>query len=63
MGAGVEPGYVDQVVRRQEYEAAHPETEIIYLGPHWQAIIREEAGVTVITRHDLRVLLDKLEAL
>ena len=37
--------------------------EIIYLGPFWQAIIREEAGQTIITRHALKGLLDKLEAL
>jgi hypothetical protein len=36
-----EPEYVDQVPRREAYEAAHPETEIIYIGPYWQAIIRE----------------------
>ena len=57
-----EPGYADQVPRREAYEKAHPETEIIYLGPHWQAIIREETGLTVITRLDLRGLLDKLES-
>ncbi len=58
-----EPEYVDQVPRRLAYEAAHPKVEIIYLGPCWQAIIREEAGQTVITRYDLKGLLDKLEAL
>ena len=58
-----EPEYIDQVPRRQAYEAAHPEVEIIYLGPHWQAIIREGEGMTVITRHGLKQLLDKLESL
>ncbi len=58
-----EPGYMDQVPRRQAYEAAHPEVEIIYLGPCWQAIIREDAGETVITRYELKALLDKLESL
>jgi hypothetical protein len=58
-----EPEYVDQVPRRQTYEAAHPNVEIIYLGPVWQAIIRDEAGQTVITRYELRGLLDKLESL
>jgi len=58
-----EPGYVDQVPRRQAYEAAHPETEIIYAGAYWQAIIREEAGETVTTRYTLRELLDKLDEL
>ncbi len=57
-----EPGYVDQVPRRLAYEAAHPNVEILYLGPYWQAIIREEAGQTIITRYELRGLLDKLES-
>lgn len=56
-----EPEYVDQVPRREAYEAAHPETEIIYIGPYWQAIIREhDDGKTIITRHSLKALLDKL---
>lgn len=58
-----EPDYIDQVPRRLAYEAAHPETEIIYIRPYWQAIIREEAGQTITTRHHLKGLLDKLEAL
>jgi hypothetical protein len=58
-----EPEYVDQVPRRLAYEAAHPDVEILYLGPYWQAIIREETGKTIITRHALKGLLDKLEAL
>jgi len=58
-----EPDYVDQVPRRMAYEAAHPNVEILYLGPYWQAIIREDNGQTIITRHELRNLLDKLEAL
>jgi hypothetical protein len=59
-----EPEYVDQVPRRFAYEAAHPEVEIHYLGPYWQAIIHEEKdGKTIITRHSLKQLLDKLESL
>jgi len=58
-----EPSYVDQVPRRAAYEATHPETEIIYLGPYWQAIIREDTGQTIITRYELKQLLDKLESL
>jgi len=57
------PGYVDQVPRRQAYEAAHPGVEITYRGPYWKAVLREDAGETVITRYDLKDLLDKLEAL
>jgi hypothetical protein len=58
-----EPGYVDQVPRRVAYEKAHPDVEIIYLGPCWQAIIHEESGQTVVTRYELKSLLDKLESL
>jgi hypothetical protein len=59
-----EPEYVDQVPRRFAYEAAHPDVEILYFGPYWQAIIREENdGKTIITRHSLKALLDKLESL
>lgn len=56
-----EPDYVDHVPRRLAWEAAHPNAEILYLGPFWQAIIREDDGMTVITRDSLRKLMDKLE--
>lgn len=59
-----EPEYVDQVPRREEYEAAHPNVEILYIGPYWQAIIREaNDGKTITTRHSLKALLDKLDSL
>jgi hypothetical protein len=59
-----QPEYVDQVPRRLEYEAAHPEVKITYLGPAWQAVITEDdQGETVITRYQLKALLDKLESL
>jgi len=58
-----EPDYIDQVPRRLEYQASHPHVEIRYFGPHWQAIVHEETGETVITRYGLRQLLDKLESL
>jgi hypothetical protein len=58
-----EPGYVDQVPRRAAYEAAHPDVKITYYGGFWQAVIPEAAGETVITRYELKALLDKLEAL
>ena len=57
------PEYVDQVPRRQAYEAAHPDVEIIYRGPYWKAVITEQTGQTVITRYELKDVLDKLEAL
>jgi hypothetical protein len=62
MTAG-EPEFADQVPRRQAYEAGHPEVEILYRGPYWKAVVREESGETVITRYELKDLLDKLEAL
>ena len=58
-----EPDYADQVPRREAYEAAHPNVEIIYMGSWWQAIIREADGRTIVNRYDLRTLLDKLESL
>jgi hypothetical protein len=58
-----EPDYVDQVPRRTAYEAAHPDVRITHHGPHWQAVIPEPAGETVITRYELKALLDKLESL
>jgi hypothetical protein len=58
-----EPEFVDQVPRRQAYEAEHPGVEITYRGPYWKAVVREESGETVIVRYDLKDLLDKLEAL
>lgn len=58
-----EPEYGDQVTRHMRYREAHPGTEIRYHGPHWQAIVPEENGETVITRLSLKKLLDKLESL
>ncbi len=62
MGRG-EPDYVDQVPRLSSYKHAHPDAEIIYLGSFWQYILREDNGVTVVTRMSLRLLLDRLEEL
>jgi hypothetical protein len=58
-----EPEFVDQVPRRQAYEAAHPEVQITYHGPYWRAVVNEQDGRTVISRYELKDLLDKLEAL
>ena len=58
-----EPEYIDQVPRRLASEAAHTNVEIIYIGPYWQAIVSEGEGKTIITRHSLKALLDKLESL
>jgi hypothetical protein len=58
-----EPEFVDQVPRREAFEAAHPDVEITYHGPYWKAVITEETGQTVITRYELKNVLDKPEAL
>jgi hypothetical protein len=63
MMAQGEPEYVDQVPRRQAYEAAHPETEIAYCGAYWQPVIREGRGETVVVRYELETLLNELQAL
>jgi hypothetical protein len=54
-------GYEDQVVRRQRFEAAHPEVRIAPVRAAWQAIIPTERGEDVVTRYELRHLLDELE--
>ena len=58
------PDEPDQVPRLQEFRATHPEV-IIGEGEFgtWQARIPEPNGETVMTRHLLRELLDKLESL
>jgi hypothetical protein len=58
------PNEPDQVPRLQRYRAAHPDVAIAAgeFGT-WQALIPEPAGETVITRHRLRDLLDKLDEL
>ena len=58
-----EPDYINQVSRRRAFEADHPDVQITYHGPHWEARIPHDAGETVINRYELRVLLDKLEKL
>jgi hypothetical protein len=51
----------DQVPRRARFEAAHPQVQIVYLGPAWQAVIPRDGGEDVLTRFELRDLLDELE--
>ena len=54
----------DQVMRLARFRAAHPEV-VIEAGEFgtWQGRIPEPDGETVVTRHVLRELLDKLAAL
>lgn len=58
------PDEPDQVARLIRFRAAHPD---VILGDGgfgtWQARIPELCGETVITRHTLRELLDKLTEL
>lgn len=56
-----EPDYADQVPRREAFEAAHPEVEILYHGPHWRAVIRRDGTEAEVVRYSLRQLLDKLD--
>jgi hypothetical protein len=58
-----EPEYAGQVPRLRAYKEAHPGVEILYLGPHWQAIIREDGGMTIAVRMSLKGLMDKLDSL
>ncbi len=55
--------YAAESSRRAAYEAAHPETDILYLGGFWQAILCRDRGMDIYTRFTLRELLDKLESL
>jgi hypothetical protein len=54
----------NQLLRLAQFRAAHPDV-IVEAGEFgtWQARIPEENGEIVITRHALRELLDKLDAL
>ena len=51
----------DQVVRLSRFRAAHPDVDVAAgeFGT-WQARIPEENGETIITRHLLGELLDRL---
>lgn len=52
----------DQVPRLLDFRAAHPEVTI-ELDGFWRAVIPAENGETVITRYELRAVLDKLDEL
>jgi hypothetical protein len=56
------PDFHDQVPRRLAFEQAHPEVRISYLRPAWQGVITlPDGGEQVVTRYELRLLLDALE--
>jgi hypothetical protein len=60
-------GWVDQVARREAFEAAHPSVKIQphVLGQPWTAVVPMPDGgkVTVTELWELGSLLDKLESL
>jgi hypothetical protein len=53
----------DQVPRKLAFEAAHQNVEILYRGAYWKAVVRGGTGETVVTRIELRELLDRLDEL
>jgi hypothetical protein len=53
-----------QAARLQQFRADHPGVIVgQYEFGTWQAVIPEPSGETVITRYELRELLDKLDEL
>jgi hypothetical protein len=56
------PDDPDQAVRLARFRAAHPDVDVAAgeFGT-WQARIPEENGETIITRHRLGELLDRLD--
>jgi hypothetical protein len=64
---GANPDDMDQVPRKLRFLAQHPGVQIVLNG-YWQAIIPagtvpREPSEVVITRYDLKVLLDELDKL
>jgi hypothetical protein len=57
-GARLHP---DQLSRRRQFQDAHPQVEIVCLGPAWQGVIHQPHGEDVVTRYELGALLDVLE--
>jgi hypothetical protein len=57
------PDEPDQVLRLRRFREEHPSVSIYTGLGYWQARIPEINGETVITRHFLQGLLDKLDAL
>lgn len=55
------PRHPDQASRRRRFQDAHPQVRIFFLGPAWQGLIPLPDGEAVITRYELRDLLDVLE--
>jgi hypothetical protein len=60
---GADGSWTDQVVRRQSFEAAHPGVAIALTREPWTwtATCQVDGHEHVVTQHELRYLLDKLE--
>ena len=54
------PAPVTDLLRREQMLAAHPDLKVSAGTGHWQAEITEPRGKTIITRHTLSELLDRL---
>ncbi len=58
------PDEPDQAAQLDQFRRTHPE---VVIGPDqfqtWRAIIPEASGETVVVRHTLRELLDRLDEL
>ena len=52
----------DQVPRLIAFRNAHPDVSIVLDGL-WRAVVPSGDGETVVTRYELRALLDKLDGL
>lgn len=57
------PDEPDQILRLNRFRAQHPGIAI-HAGPgYWQALLPEHADEIVVTRYQLKELLDTLDAL
>ncbi len=57
------PDELDQVLRLNRYRRDHPGVTVCAGPGYWQAQIPQRNGETVITRYQLKDLLDKLDTL
>ena len=57
------PDDLDQVLRLSQYRRDHPGVAICAGPGYWQAQIPQRDGEQIITRYQLRDLLDKLDSL
>ena len=57
------PDELDQVLRLNRYRRDHPGVTVCHGPGYWQAQIPQHNSETVITRYQLKDLLDKLDTL